>query len=54
MLIRFLRDALALIPAELFERADAAGPVVDIEGRDVPITEVLDEFIKKGETDWPG
>ncbi|KAH9956058.1 hypothetical protein BC827DRAFT_1386138 [Russula dissimulans] len=41
-------------PRNLFERADAAGPVVDIEGRDVPITEVLDEFIKKGETDWPG
>jgi len=48
------RDDVALILAELVERADAAGLVVDIEGGGVPIAEGLDKFIKKGETDWLG
>jgi len=48
------RDDVALILAELVERADAAGLVIDIEGGDVPIADGLDKFIKKGETDWLG
>ena len=45
---------MALILAELVERADAAGLVIDIEGGDIPIADGLDKFIKKGETDWLG
>ncbi|KAI0285180.1 NADH(P)-binding-domain-containing protein [Russula brevipes] len=48
------RDDVALILAELVERVDAAGLVIDIEGGDVPIADGLDKFIKKGETDWLG
>ena len=45
---------MALILAELVGRVDAAGLVVDIEGGDTPIANGLDNFIKKGETDWLG
>ncbi|KAH9956055.1 hypothetical protein BC827DRAFT_1317943 [Russula dissimulans] len=48
------RDDVALILAELIERADAAGLVIDISGGDVPIAEGLDQFINKGKTDWRG
>jgi hypothetical protein len=41
---------VALILAELVERVDAAGLVIDIEG----VADGLDKFIKKGETDWLG
>jgi hypothetical protein len=52
MLIRFQRDDVALIlVVELVERADAAELVVDIEGRELSITEGLDKLVKKGETD---
>lgn len=48
------RDDVALILAELVERVDAAGLVIDIEGGDIPVADGLDKFIKKGETDWLG
>ncbi|KAH9956076.1 hypothetical protein BC827DRAFT_1271158 [Russula dissimulans] len=46
------RDDVALIlVVELVERADAAELVVDIEGRELSITEGLDKLVKKGEMD---
>jgi len=43
---------VALILADLVDRVDAAGLVIDIEGGDIPIADGLDKFINKGETDW--
>jgi len=45
-------DGVALILAELVERVDAAGLVIDVEGGDIPIADGPDKFNKKGETDW--
>jgi hypothetical protein len=43
-------EALAL----LIDREDAAGLAIDIVGGETPIQQGLNEFIKKGETDWLG
>lgn len=43
-------EALAL----LVDREDAAGLAIDIVGGETLIGQGLDEFIKKGETDWLG
>lgn len=48
------RDDVALTLALLAERPDAAGLAIDLVGGEDDIEGALDEFIKKGETDWLG
>ncbi|KAJ3516095.1 hypothetical protein NMY22_g14291 [Coprinellus aureogranulatus] len=48
------RDDLAQLLAILLDREDAAGFAIDSVGGDVPISEALDSFIKRRETDWIG
>lgn len=48
------RDDVALTLALLAERPDAAGLAIDLVGGEDNIEGALDEFIKKGETDWLG
>lgn len=54
LLTVFQRDDVALTLALLAERPDAAGLAIDLVGGEDSIEGALDEFIKKGETDWLG
>lgn len=45
-----MAKALAL----LVDREDAAGLAIDFAGGETPIEQGLDEFVKRGETDWIG
>jgi len=48
------RDDVALALFHLVTRPDAAGLAMDIVGGETPISEGIDAFIAKGETDWLG
>ncbi|KAF9529924.1 NADH(P)-binding-domain-containing protein [Crepidotus variabilis] len=48
------RQNVAKALALLVDREDAAGLSIDFVGGETPISEGLETFIKKGETDWLG
>ncbi|KAI0042756.1 NAD(P)-binding protein [Auriscalpium vulgare] len=48
------RDDVAAVLAQLVDREDAAGLAMDVIGGSTPISEALDAFVQKGETDFLG
>ncbi|KAI0030548.1 NAD(P)-binding protein [Vararia minispora EC-137] len=48
------RDDVALALSLLVDRPDAAGLAIDMVGGDKSVPDQVEDFIKKGETDWLG